>query len=277
MEWSAKPSRVDQPFGSWADDLAAAFVRLEPRQIADRPFEGSIARTDAAPVQISLVKATGHRVLRLRPHIARCTDDLCFINLQLEGLGRTTQRGHEQISAPGDLAVADTTEPFEIANGRDFRLFCFAVPRRRLPKSFADLRGLRCRKRKMAVRCRARSQAMPSFAWPHPQLRQAAALHLVELIAHAPEMLGEMPAARVNAPVLLSMMLDHIDRHSDDPGLDAEALAGKFRCSERYVHRLFVATGRSVGEHVSDRRILVCARDLLDAQHRHKTISDDRV
>ena len=46
------------------------------------------------------------------------------------------------------------------------------------------------------------------------------------------------------------MMLDHIARHSDDPGLDAESLARRFRCSERYVHRLFVATGRSVGEHV---------------------------
>lgn len=273
MEWSAKPSRADQPFGSWADDLAAAFVRLEPRKIDDRPFEGSIARTDAASVQISLVKATGHCVLRLRPHIARSTDELCFVNLQLEGLGRTTQRGHEQVCAPGDLAVADTTEPFEIANGRDFRLFCFAVPRRHLPKSFADSPRLGLSRTENG---RALSRTLAGYAelcLAAPAVAASSGTHVVELIAHAPEMLGEMPVARVNAPVLLSMMLDHIDRHSDDPGLDAELLARKFRCSERYVHRLFVATGRSVGEHVSDRRILICARDLLDAQHRHKTIS----
>src|SRR5882724_12395975 len=138
MEWSTKPLRAGQPFGNWADDLAAAFVRLEPRRIADQCFEGSISRVDAAPIKVSLVTATRHTVLRLASHIALSTDDLCFVNLQLEGLGRTTQRGHEQVCAPGDLAVADTTEPFEIANGRDFRLFCFAVPRRHLPKSFAD-------------------------------------------------------------------------------------------------------------------------------------------
>jgi hypothetical protein len=76
MEWSTKPARSDQPFGSWANDLAAAFVRLEPRKIAEHPFEGAISRADSDPIQISLVTATKHRVLRLRSHIARSSDDL---------------------------------------------------------------------------------------------------------------------------------------------------------------------------------------------------------
>ena len=138
MEWSTTPSRPDQPFGSWADDLAAAFVRLEPRRDTDLPFEGTISKVDAAPIQVSLVTATRHTVARLASHITSSTDDLCFVNLQLEGLGRTTQRGREQISSPGDLALADTTEPFEIANRRDFKLFCFAVPRRMLPTALLD-------------------------------------------------------------------------------------------------------------------------------------------
>src|SRR6266404_8633035 len=80
----------------------------------------------------------GTPVLRLASHIATSTDDLCFVNLQLEGVGRTAQRGQEQISAIGDLALADTTEPFEIANRHDFKLFCFAIPRRLLPKGLLD-------------------------------------------------------------------------------------------------------------------------------------------
>src|SRR6202161_4071856 len=138
MEWSTKPRRPDQPFGSWADDLAAAFVRLEPRRIADQSFAGTISRVDAAPIKVSLVAATRHTVLRLASHIFLSTDDFCFINLTLEGLGSTTQRCCEQICAPGDLAGADTTEPFEIANCRNFKLFCFAVPRRLLPKGLLE-------------------------------------------------------------------------------------------------------------------------------------------
>ena len=86
MEWSTKPRRAGQPFGSWADDLAAAFVRLEPRRIADQSFEGAISRVDAAPIQVSLVTATRHTVLRLASHIALSTEEVCFVNLQLEGL-----------------------------------------------------------------------------------------------------------------------------------------------------------------------------------------------
>jgi len=91
---------------------------------------------------------------------------------------------------------------------------------------------------------------------------------VVDLISHAPDILGEVSAERVHIPVLLSMMLDHIDRHSDDPELGAAKLAARFRCSERYVHRLFAATGRSV----NDRRIVACTRDLLDCGR--KTVAE---
>jgi AraC family transcriptional regulator, positive regulator of tynA and feaB len=79
---------------------------------------------------------------------------------------------------------------------------------------------------------------------------------------------------RVHIPVLLSMMLDHIDRHSDDPELSAATLAARFRCSERYVHRLFATTSRSVGEHVNEKRIVACTRDLLVRNSSHKTIAE---
>ena len=95
MEWSTKQCQTDQAFGGWAGDLANAFVQLEPRKITEHPFQGMISRIDAAPIRISRVIATKHRVLRLRSHIAHSTDDLCFINLQLEGVGRYAQRGLE--------------------------------------------------------------------------------------------------------------------------------------------------------------------------------------
>ncbi len=277
MEWSTKPHQTDRPFGSWADDLAAAFVPLEPRKIADQPFEGTIARTDAAPIQVSRVKATKHTVLRLPSHIVRSTADLCFVNLQLDGVGRYTQHGHEQVCGPGDLAVADTTEPFEIANCRDFQLFCFAVPRHLLPGGFCERPRLRLSATEAG---RALSRTLGGYAElclssrRHSGISAFSGAHVVDLISQAPEVIETGPSERLKAPVLLSMMLDHVDRHSDDPDLDAATLAARFRCSARYVHRLFAKTGRSVGEHVNDRRILACTRLLLDPACRHKTIAE---
>jgi AraC-like DNA-binding protein len=81
------------------------------------------------------------------------------------------------------------------------------------------------------------------------------------------------PLERLNAPVLRSTMLDHIDHYSDAPSLSAATLARKFHCSERYVHQLFSKTGRSVGEHVNHKRILACTRDLLGGS-RSRTIAE---
>jgi AraC family transcriptional regulator, positive regulator of tynA and feaB len=276
MEWSTKPRHRDQPFGSWADDLAAAFVRLEPRKLADQPFEGTISRKDAAPIQVSLVKASRHSVLRLASHIAASTDDLCFVNLQLDGLGRTTQRGHEQITGWGDLALADTTEPFEIDNCRSFRLFCFALPRRLVPPALFDRPRL---KLSATEGGRALSRTLAGYAdlclsAPDAGLLGAIGTHVADLIAHAPAVLAELPAEQVKAPVLLSMMCDHIDRHFADAELGAAALAAQFHCSERYVHRLFATTGRSVGEHVAEKRLTAATRDLLDPACHRKSIAE---
>jgi AraC family transcriptional regulator, positive regulator of tynA and feaB len=276
VEWLAKQHDANRPFGSWADDLAAAFVQLEPRQIVDVPFQGTIVRREADAIRVSRVTATRHRVLRLRSHIARSTDDLCFINLQVEGVGRYVQRGHLQICGPGDLALVDTTEPFEIANGCDFRLFCFAVPRRLLPSWLPMRPRLKITATKAG---RALSRTLSGYAelcLASPlssDLPAFSGAHIVDLISHAPSTLEQVPSESINVPVLLSMMIDHIDRHIVDPDLSAGVLALRFHCSERYVHKLFSTTGQTVGEHVNGKRIQLCTRKLLDS-HRGVTIAE---
>ena len=277
MEWSTKAIEADRPFGSWTEDLADAFVPLEPRKIAEQPFQGTISRTDVASIQISRVEATKHVVLRLRSHIARSIGDVYFVNLQLDGVGRYTQRGHEQICGPGDLAIVDTTEPFEIANCRNFSLFCFAVPRQLLPGALAERPRLRLSATEAG---RALSRTLSGHAElclrsePNSGISAFGAQHVVDLISHAPGILEGRSPERAGLSVLLSMMLDHIDRHVDDPELCAATLALKFHCSQRYVHKLFSTTGRSVGEHINGQRILVCTRNLLDHAHRRATIAE---
>jgi AraC family transcriptional regulator, positive regulator of tynA and feaB len=276
MEWLTEPRQLERPFGNWANHLAAAFVQLEPREFGEQPFRGAITRTDAGRIKVSLVTATRHRVLRLRSHIARSTDDLCFINLQIEGMGRYTQRGHEQICGPGDLAVVDTTEPFEIANARDFRLFCFAVPRCLLPGKLYERPSLRTASTPAG---RALSKILYGYAelclgqTTGSEVSARYGTHIVDLITQAAYLEEDGSQAQAKEPVLLSMMLDHLGRCVTDPDLSAESLARTFRCSERYVHKLFTATGRTVGQHLNDRRVALCAQRLIDRQER-RTIAE---
>jgi AraC-like DNA-binding protein len=276
MEWLTKATQADRPFGSWADDLADAFVQLEPRKISDTPFCGAISKADLAPIHISRVTATSHIVARQHMHIARGEGDFYFLNLQLDGLSRSVQRGHEQICGPGDLAVVDTTEPFEIINLRSFKLLCFTVPRALLPNHFSGRPRLTLSATETG---RALARTLSGYADlcigsqtdpPVPAL----GAHLLDLLSHADRFVADKPPARVRSSVQLSMMLDYLDRHFTEADFDAARLARKFECSLRYVHKLFSSTGRSVGEHVNDRRILASARHLLDPSCRRATVAE---
>jgi AraC family transcriptional regulator, positive regulator of tynA and feaB len=266
MEWLTKAAGTDRPFGNWADDLADAFVQLEPRKVSDAPFFGAISKADLAPVHISRVMAAPHCVARQRTHIGKGGGDFYFLNLQVDGLARSLQRGHEQICGPGDLAVVDTTEPFEILNQRRFNLLCFAVPRGLLPDHFADRPRLALSSTEMG---RALARTLSGYAdlcigAAAAQMVPAMGDHLLDLLSHADRFATGRPSARARPSVQLSMMLDHLDRHFTEVDFDAAQLARKFGCSPRYVHKLFSGTGRSVGEHVNDRRLLASARHLLD-------------
>jgi len=276
MEWLTKSNQADRPFGSWADDLADAFVQLEPCRVSDAPFCGAISKADLAPIHISRVKATAHSVLRQRAHIAKGARDFYFLNLQLGGLSRSVQRGHEQICGPGDLAVIDTTEPFEIMNLRDFELLCFAVPRELLANQLVDRPRLKLSATETG---RALARTLAGYAdlcmrMEAVPMVPALGQHLLDLLFHADKFVADKSSAPVRASVQLSVMLDHLDRHFADPRFNAATLAQKFGCSLRYVHKLFSSTGRSVGEHVNDRRILASARYLLDPDCRRMTIAE---
>jgi AraC family transcriptional activator of tynA and feaB len=93
MEWSTKAIEADRPFGSWAEDLADAFVPLEPRKIAEQPFKGMISRADVASTSRSAdaeILPSSTRRSRSRSRIAgilvffalRCRDSCCHVLLQ---------------------------------------------------------------------------------------------------------------------------------------------------------------------------------------------------
>jgi AraC-like DNA-binding protein len=269
MLWLTKRLSSDAPFGTWADALASAFVQLEPRKVAEVPFEGTIVRKEAGPVSVARVTATSHRVLRMPTHIARSSENIVFVNLQLSGNARYTQRQHEQICGPGDLAVVDTTQPFEILNAHNFQIFCFVMQKTDLPDSLLDRPKMNFSKTEIGrafTRTLAGYAELSLNAQRTPEVGTLSGNHLINLISQAHSLVAQEKAEGAFVPALLLMMLDHIEDHFNDPALSAASLARKFRCSARYVHTLFSTTGRPVGDHISEKRLLFCSRNLLNRQ-----------
>lgn len=248
-------------FHQWSDDLARAFVRLEPK-VPDEtaPFRGRIETAPVGDIQVSRVTASSHKVKRLAEHIRSDGRDVCFINLQIVGTGRTRQNDHVFVSSPFDIAVVDTTEEFEISHQTDFQLFSVEVPRAHVPPALLAAGG--CSAGRSAGH-RELANALFSYASLALLSGQRTLMPTSLISDHIRALLGcfsslnEIEEERSEQRgAKLSAMLSYLDRHLVDECLSAETMAQAFDVTPRYVHKLFSATGKTVSEHLCEMRIL---------------------
>ena len=105
MRWHTTGDIKNGAFSKWADDLAQAFVRLEPQALNDQEFKGEIAKVNTDEIQLSRVTATGHRVRRLKEHIDLSSSDICFINIQIGGIGELAPSRRSDLAKLGFKAL----------------------------------------------------------------------------------------------------------------------------------------------------------------------------
>ncbi len=279
MQWLTAGAFEAGAFEKWADDLAQAFVRLEPSAVRHEPrFRGEINKVSAGQIQISRVRASGHRVKRLAQHIAASNADICFVNLQVNGRGMTRQCGREVLTAPFDLAVVDTTREFEIIHHADFELFSFAVPAAMLPPVLLDRGGVALSR--SPVR-RELAQALLSYASlalaspERPLLSlELVGNHVAGLLACFSEAFEGDTEPAVRSSARLTALINYLQRHLDEDDLGAERLAQAFGISVRYVHKLFASTGQSVSGFICTCRIDQARALLSDPSSARIAITD---
>lgn len=275
--WSSVSANSDAPFGSWADDLASAFVRLEPSKLSADPFKGRIRQAVAKDFQVSRVDATAHRVSRLDEHIRLASRDTCFLNLQISGPGLTRQRMQERVARPGDIVLVDTTEPFQIEHSDRFSLYSIAVSRKLVPDVLFESRLISLSANALG---REISQALLGHAHllleaQRVGLAVPATLgqHMLELISFAQDSVSGTGKFELTQSAQLDLIRKHMTRNFRDEGLSARTIARAVGLSPRYVHRLFETTGKTVSEHINLLRIEACAIDLCRSADKTETIA----
>lgn len=278
MHWRTAGDINNGAFTKWADDLAQAFVRLEPEALHNNAFKGEIAKVATDAIQLSRVTATGHRVRRLREHIEPSSSDICFINLQIGGVGRTRQRGHEFICHPLDIAVVDTSEEFDIQHLAAFDLYSLALPKSLVPNGLLERGGARLSQSGVG---REIAQTLLNYASlalhtgsRAPVPLNIVARHIVDLLACLNEPLENEHEAGPAQNARLAAMRNFIQRNLEDEHLSAEKLSMTFGVSTRYVHKLFSATGQTVSEYVCELRIARSCQMLEQPEFAKKTITE---
>ena len=114
-------------------DWPKAFVRLDAERLGASNFRGKIEQTSLPNGQISRVRATSHRVLRRKEHVASRRKDIVFVNLQISGRGSVEIPGLSFETAPMDLSIVPTSDVYSIAHAAPFELISIALPQEKLP------------------------------------------------------------------------------------------------------------------------------------------------
>lgn len=259
----------DARFVRWADDLARAFVRLEPRRSDDQPFHGRISQTSSGGVGVSRVEATPHDVQRIAEHAAQDGGDVFFVNIEIRGRSKTMQRGLEHHAVSGDITIVDASEPFRIDHPGVVSLISLTVPRSRMPEA---LLARRCLPLSRAPAGNQVTQTLMDYA---ALVFDAAAAdagnsvsdkfggHMLDLLAYAAE-LPETGAGSVRR----DMFEAYIRRNLASQPLGAAQIAAAFGVSVRYVHKVFSEGDSTVSAYVNDLK-LDRAMEALDAGRRN--------
>ncbi|TXS38826.1 AraC-like ligand-binding domain-containing protein [Streptomyces sp. OR43] len=265
----------------WNDAVNRTLVPVAVTPHGDGLFDARIATNRLGYLQVSSMEADAEHVSRTPALIARSSEALVAVGVQISGTATFIQDGRRAEVGEGDLVVCDRSRPYSFDYPQRFATHVFQLPRRMLGVPDSDLRevtghaiGTRHGFGAVLLPFLASLAASPD-AYP-PAVADRLAGHVVDLFATLiterahPSGTEAEDTARSH---LLLRVRDHINRHLGDPDLSPESIARAHRISTRYLHRLFEGEGTTVGRLIQKRRLEECGRELARRGRTAPTVS----
>ena len=114
----------------WMEAVSQAYVSLEctvPTSL-ETPFFGAITRRELAAVNLSRISSTSQTVLRTPQQISKASEDIFLLSIQVAGSGRLVQDDKTAHLKPGDLALYDSTRPYQLLFDQHFEQYVLSLP-----------------------------------------------------------------------------------------------------------------------------------------------------
>jgi AraC-like DNA-binding protein len=197
------------------------------------------------------------------------------VSVQTHGYCVLTQDGREATLTPGDVAVYDTTRPYELLFAQDYQQQVLMLPRQLLSVRPRDLTDVTARRVSGSTGMGAvLSPFLASLArhilagdlQPSMEVCDAVVDLVSATCRSTADSVGAVPHTAQQA--MLLRVRTYIDQRLGDPSLDPAAVAAAHHMSVRYLQKLFQAEGTTVSAWIRRRRLERCLRDLRDERLR---------
>ncbi|QYM75794.1 helix-turn-helix domain-containing protein [Leucobacter luti] len=260
--------------------VSSSFVPLKITTERDEPFVGRTASAHADDVVFTEVAARPHLVERTPENIADGGSGYYKVSLLLAGSSILVQDGRELVMRAGDLSVYDTSRPYSLLFGEEFRNLIMMFPKDRidLPIPFTEQLtavSLGNENRGLAPVVSAFLSQFPAQLAPLDSRVRAKLAHTsLDLMGTLfSSILDADPAQRDPHQVLLQKITAYIDLHLASAELSPGSIAAAHYISTRHLHALFRQAETTVSTWIRERRLERCRTDLLDPVLADRTVS----
>ncbi len=274
-----RPTQVES-LGVFRRMVSTSFVPLEISAEHGGPFAARLCSADADDVVFTEVVAKPHLVERTPETIANGGSGYYKVSLLLSGSSILVQDGKELVMRPGDLSVYDTSRPYSLLFGEDFRNLIMMFPKDRLelPSTFTEQLtavSLSQEHRGIAPVITAFLSQFPSqLAHLSDPVRAKLAHTSLDLMGTLfSSILDAEPGQRDPHQVLLQKIYGYIDQHLSSTDLSPGSIAAAHYISTRHLHSLFRQADTTVSTWIRERRLERCRADLLDPVLSDRTVS----
>src|SRR5215470_4050779 len=263
--WSTATVPRPRQFAYWREMICETFLDLTPESPLRDGFYGRVSQQSLERLDLARIESQAQWVRRTEADIARSPHSGYYANLQIRGVGVTTQDGRVAMTHPGELTLIDTSRPFTFEFGDDFQQMSLHIPDDvLLPHLERPVPSATRISTATAVGAAIR-HALTAIDGGELTPRSAArlAIHTCGLLAVAleqPQPVG--PTGRRHGR-LLRAALDDIDEHLAKD-LSPARTARRLSISVRLLHQVFASHEHSYTATVRRRRLDQAHRDLAD-------------
>ena len=264
--WSTATVPRGQQFTYWREMICQAFHDLTPESHLRDGFRGHISLRSLQRLDLARIESQEQRVRRTEADIARSPKSGYYANLQVRGVGMTTQDGRVAVTHPGDITVIDTAKPFAFEFRGDFRQLSLHLPGTLLPSQLEQPVKTATRIATVSGVGAAVRHALHTLDGDDLTATLAArlAVHTCGLLAVALDRPEPVVATTDGHGHRLDAALNDIDEHLRDDDLSPARTANRLGISVRLLHQLFAGHEHSFAATVRRRRLEQANRDLGD-------------
>ncbi len=264
--WSTAQVIPRQQFSYWREMICEAFLDLTPESSLRDGFYGRVTQRSLDGLDLARIESQAQLVRRTEADITRSPHSGYYANLQVAGIGVTTQDDRTAITQPGDLTLIDTARPFSFEFGADFQQLSLHIPETLL-RSQMERPAPTARRVSTATGLGAAIRhALTAIGGDQLSPGSAArlAVHTTGLLAVALEQPEAVSLTSRRHRGLLRAALDDLENHLGDEDLSPARTAARLGVSVRLLHQVFAGHDQSFATAVRTRRLDQARRDLTD-------------